>query len=245
MSYPQRGIMALVLGRAGWLFGVSALLGLALAAGGLTQVRTGWALAVHGVVVTGQVSDKEITTRSCGKNHMDTCTDYVLGFDFKAAGVATHGTAKVGQSTYHGLTLNGPITVRYLPEDTAVTEVEQGTTLISGGALALIALAFLSLGGWGLRSGLRNARRMLWLREEGVVQRARVMSRFDTKTRINGVAMWRITWADAAGITSRSRLTRLANLPEVGSEITIYADPAGRLPSVWEGDCGTRAWSGG
>lgn len=240
MAYPRRGVAGLVLTRAGWLFGLAALVGLVLAIPAVRNLQEGWALAMRGVEVKGQVRDMQITTRSCGKNQMDTCTDYNLAFDFEASGVMTHGTAKVGQSTYNGLTLMAPIRVRYLPDDPALTEVEEGTTLVSGVALVALVLAFLGLGLWGLLSRLRNARRMIWLRDEGGMQRARVLAQIDTKTRINGVAMWRITWADASGVASRSRLTRLADLPEVGAEITIYTDPAGRLPSVWEGDCGTR-----
>lgn len=240
MGYPRRGVASLVLTKAGWLFGLAALVGFALVIPGLGNLKEGWALSTQGEEAQGQVSDMQITTRSCGKKNMDTCTDYTLAFDFMAAGVMTHGTATVGQSTYHALTLHGPITVRYLPADPSQTEVEEGTTLISGVALTLAALAFLGLGLWGLQSRLTAARRMLRLREDGVAQRVRVTALVDARTKINNAAMWRITWADAAGLASKSRLHKQTELPQPGAEITIYADPSGHQPSVWEGDCGTR-----
>jgi hypothetical protein len=240
MGYPQRGMLSLVLAKAGWLFGVAALTGLQLGIPAVNGLRDGWALSTQGVDVLGQVSDMQITTRSCGKDNMDSCTDYDIAFDFPVAGVLTHGTAKVSEGNYRALTLKGPIKLRYLPYDPAVNEVAAEAGLIGSVALALIALAFLALGVWGLGARLRAARRMIWLREDGLVQRVRVGALVDAKTEINNVAMWRITWSDGAGLASRSRLYRQADLPPLGSEITIYADPAGKAPSVWEGDVGTR-----
>ena len=240
MSYPRRSVVSLVLGKARWLFGLALLVGLALAIPAVHGLEDGWALSFHGSEVTGQVTDMSITTRSCGKNHMDTCTDYNLSFDFEAAGVMTSRTTTVSEATYRSLSLKGAIRVRYVKSDPRLIEVEPGSTLIGGVGLALITLAFLGFGVWGLGAGLRKATRMIRLRETGVPQQVTVLAQVDAKTRINGRAMWRITWADAAGLAGKSRLYRQSDLPAPGTQITVYADPAGKLPSVWEGDCGTR-----
>lgn len=240
MSYPRRGVVWLVLGKAGWLFILPLLVGLALAVPAVRGLEDGWALSFHGAEVMGQVTDKSFSTRSCGKNNRDTCTDYNLVFEFEASGVMTPGTVKVSEGMYRGLTVTGPIRVRYLKTDPHLTEVEMGSTLSGGVGLALITLAFAGLGLWGLGTGARKATRMIWLRETGLPQQVTVLAQVDAKTRINGKAMWRITWADAAGLASKSRLYRQSDLPTEGSQITVYADSAGKLPSVWEGDCGTR-----
>lgn len=240
MSYPRRGVAGLVLGKAGWLYVVGVLVGLGLGIPAVIGLENGWALSFHGAEVTGQVTDMSITTRSCGKNNLDTCTDYNLSFDFEASGVMTRGAGKVSEGTYRGLALKGPIRVRYLPSDPALTEVEPGATLGGGVGLAGIALAFGGVGVWGLWSSGRKARRMIWLRDFGLEQRVKVTDLVDARTKINNAAMWRITWTDLGGLPARSRLWKRADLSAPGTEVTIYADPAGKLPSVWEGDCGTR-----
>lgn len=244
MGYPQRGVLSLVLMPEGWIFALVTLIGLAVAIPAAIRLQEGWALSMRGVTVTGWVRDKQITERSGSKFHPGRRADYHLTFDFPVAGGMAQGQALVASGTYRGLALNGPVRVRYLPADPAVNEVEEGRILSDGIGLGLVALVCFGPGTWWLRRRLRLARQSLRLRAEGMAQQVKVMTKATTGSKIGSVLMWRISWADASGLTSRSWLAKEADLPEVGTPITIYADPAGRIPSVWEGDCGTRVPSG-
>ena len=61
-----------------------------------------------------------------------------------------------------------------------------------------------------------------------------------TNLAVNYQQMWRFIWKDDAGAPGQSFACWPVNLPAIGTRITVYADPDGNIPSVWEGDCGTR-----
>lgn len=111
--------------------------------------------------------------------------------------------------------------------------------LFDGGILALFGTAL------GIRA-LCTARRMAWLRDSGQRRSARVIA-VERVRWLRRYANWRATWQDEAGQPGRTKLHGQDRrggpgpaLPPVGVTITIYADPDGKLPSVWEGDCGAR-----
>jgi hypothetical protein len=55
-----------------------------------------------------------------------------------------------------------------------------------------------------------------------------------------GRRQWQATWVDDAGVTGKSRPQPQYRLPAPQAAITVYADPDGTLPPVWEGDSGSR-----
>lgn len=81
--------------------------------------------------------------------------------------------------------------------------------------------------------------RSVWLRRATKVigiQRAH-RSSFNLQT-------WTVIWQDDAnrfGVSDpQFAWFHAREPPAIAATITIYADPTGRVPPVWEGDCGAR-----
>ena len=240
MSYPKRGRVWLILSVAGWIFLAMIAVGLVLAVPATHALRAGWRLQVSGVEVTGQVTTLAQGTHSCGRNNLDSCAEYDVGFGFDAVGVRQVGAATVTAAVFGGLREGGPIGVRYVSGDPATYEVDFGTTLIGALGLWLLALAFLVPGVIGLWYRVRMAARLVRLRDEGKQRGATVTAVERSNTRVNGIQLWVMRWLDDTGAVGKSRMQRQTYLPAVGAAITVYADPEGVLSSVWEGDSGTR-----
>lgn len=124
-------------------------------------------------------------------------------------------------------------------EDSRATWALVPDFLFEAGILALFGTAL------GIRA-LRIARRMASLRDTGERRSARVTA-VERVCWLRRSSNWRMTWQDEAGQSGRTKLDGQdwwrgpgPGFPPVGATITIYADPTGRLPAVWEGDCGAR-----
>ncbi len=240
MRYPKRGRFGLTMSVAGWIFAAMVVVGIGLAVPAVSELRKGWRLEEAGAEVNGRVTALVRGTRSCGKDNMQTCDDYTVGFAYAAAGGVRQGTASVTAGFYGGLRQGGPVGVRYVVDDPAITEVDFGTTLIGAVALWLIALGFAVPGGIGLWFRARLAARLIRLRDEGTMRSAVVTAVERSNTRVNGIQLWVMRWRDDAGVVGKSRMQRQVYLPSLGAAITVYADPEGKLDAVWEGDSGTR-----
>ncbi len=235
----KRGVLGLTLVAPGWIFVLLVLIGLGVAIPGEVMFERAWRLQMGGATVQGQVNRLWTSTHSCGKDSMDTCTSYNVDFSFDS------GTWRQTQTTvtpflYGELTEGGPITVRYVKDDPTIFEVEFGWTFFQGLIFMFFALTLLIGASLGLRWRWGLARRMVTLRETGTRRQATVTGLAQTNTTVNGRRLYRLQWRDEAGVSGQSQGWPQAKLPGVGTMATIYADPQGSLPPVWEGDCGAR-----
>ena len=94
-------------------------------------------------------------------------------------------------------------------------------------------------GGIALVHG-RNVRRAVRTRDTGEKRSAVIQGTQVSNFTINDVQLVRLTWLDEKGCAGKSKLHNPEELTlfPTGRKITIYADPAGRNPSVWEGNVG-------
>lgn len=76
MTFPRRSRVSMVFGDMAWAFCRFLVIGLATGAPALYLLRQGWLLQSRGVSVQGQVEKLWQTSDSCGKDNMDTCTNY-------------------------------------------------------------------------------------------------------------------------------------------------------------------------
>jgi hypothetical protein len=240
MSYPKRSVAQLVFSATGWV--LAGLLGLAggLAIPAVILLGQGWRLDGAGVEVTGQVTRLWLDNAMCAQSPSQSCTYDMVDYVYEAAGATLQGQESVSGPFYAGLHQGGPVQVRYVAQDPGTSEIEIGLTLIGAVFLALLALAIGGAGAFGLWRRLRMARGMVQMRDTGVMRRAMVTSLVPSRIRVNNRQQWVMRWTDSAGAEGRSRMRGVEDLPAAGSEITVYADPAARVPPVWEGDCGTR-----
>ncbi len=240
MSDPKRGVVSLVLGNAGWVFAVFLVIGVGVMVPGLVMLDHALRLEAGGADATGTVEKLWAETHSCGKDDMDTCNGYHVRYGFVVAGVHRDDEADVASDFYAGLGEGKPIAVRYLPTDPAINEVEFGFSWFGGAILLLFGLIFGLVGAIPLGLRLRFARRAVALREDGVARGAKVTAKEATNLRINNRMMYVIRWTDSAGVSGKSRSRGADGLPEVGTEIRVFADPEGKVPPVWAGDTGER-----
>lgn len=224
----------------GWIALIPLLIALVTGSIALSEGQKAQRLADDGGVVQARITEKRtsIYTDSDG----DQRTRYHLGFDFTANGKVYEMDETVGRGLYNRLQEGDKTALRYWRPDPTVNEIEPGTTTTTiwvtkiASALSLAAGLF-----WIIRSWTR-ASRAGRVRDRGARRRATVTHHIKTNVRINKVPQYRLAWRDADGATGTSWFVsgrRLGDWPE-GSELTIYADPAGKLPSVWEQDVGAR-----
>jgi hypothetical protein len=240
MSYPKRGAISLAFSVTGWVFAIFLAVGLALAVPGVIFGQKALALQLRGVETTGQVVGLWQGSHGCGEDNRDTCADFNLRYRFEADGRGYEHSGRVSDEVYFGLEVGGPVRVLYLAGDPAVSAVDIGETVLLGGVFLGLALVFGLIGGIGLAYQLRAGARLVWMRDNGTARVAEVTGQEATGLRVNQQVMWVMRWRDSAGAEGRSRAQAPGRLPAVGAKITVYADPEGVLPPVWEGDSGTR-----
>ena len=251
MAYEKRSAIGQVFGVMGVVFAIFFVIGAAFVGAGWFSWRSGQEFAANGVDVMGRVETRWESTRDCkdsNSNVSRTCTDFNVGYSYEAGGTTQHASATAGYEVYAALTEGSPIKVRYLPRDPAnnVTSFDAGMVDASGGMGVLVLVfggmgaVFAVVGGGGLGVLARGARQRNRVRDNGTARGAVVLAREETNIRVNNRMQWRIRWKDDAGVLGQSRAQAPDGLPEAGARITIYADPTGTLPPVWEGDSGTR-----
>lgn len=172
----------------------------------------------------------------------DQRTKYHMEYSFTANGQNYQMEEIIGRGMFSRLNSGDKTEVRYWRPDPTVNEIEPGTTTTTIW-VTKIASALTLAGGlfWIIRSWTR-ASRATRVRDRGDKRQATVTHHIKTGVRVNKVPQYRLAWQDEDGVTGKSWFVsgrRLGEWPE-GSELTIYADPAGKLPSVWEHDVGVR-----
>lgn len=172
----------------------------------------------------------------------DQRTRYHMEFSFTADGRTYQMEDTVGRGLYSRMNVGDKTDVHYWRPDPTVNEIEPGTTTMTIW-VTKIASALTLAGGlfWIIRSWTR-ASRAVRVRDRGARRRATVTHHINTNVRINKVPQYRLAWRDEDGATGKSwyvSRSRLDDWPE-GAELTVYADPTGKFPSVWERDVGAR-----
>lgn len=251
MGYEKRSVMSQVFGLLGLVFGLFLLVGAVFSGVGGFSWQSAQRFQADGVDAMGTVETRWESKRPCKDRNSGitrTCTDFNLGYSYQVAGQTLHHSATTSYDTYANLTEGARIKLRYLPSDPNNSVTSFGAEVVdASGGLRVMALifgglgvVFLAIGVGGLVWLIRRAMTAERLRDSGTARGAVVLAQEETNVRVNGQAQRRIRWKDDSGALGASRRQPGENLPAVGDRITVYADPDGHRPAVWEGDCGSR-----
>lgn len=238
--YPRHGVFRLTIGHFGWLALLFAGVGLAIAGGGLGPLLSGMALRNHGAVAYGEITALNESAHRCGHHTHALCSSYAVRYRFFHDAQLVEGEDSVSQGLFQRLTLHQEIPVHYVAGNPSQNELEPGGKLNNGAMSELFGLALLLGSGIAVLRNFKLAQQMVHLRSFGAARQAKVVALTQTDTKINGIALWRMEWRDEAETFGESRARWKSSLPELGAQITVYADPEGRLPAIWERDSGSR-----
>lgn len=235
MAYPKRSVLSLAkieesrfLSRILPLNAIFLVIAVAWSANALR-------LSVGGEVAIGHVERLERGSKSCGKFNMNTCDFYHVYYAFKPVGRSERKEMRgVDSAVFVTLREGQELPVRYLREDPSLHEI--GPEPLKGKATWMVAgtILFSCFSLVVMLPRLHAARAIIWLRDKGD-QRTATVLRYEGSGS-STVAHWR----DSTGVAGKTAPHSPSELPEVGAEITIYGDPMGRQPSLWEGDVGSR-----
>lgn len=222
-SDPWRALL-----RGGALFLAMAWFGLYLIGTAVHEFGQAWALSQDGVHTQGVVL-RHFTSSTSGKGNR-----FWVEYQFEAAR-PYRGRASVSESQWVAYQPGRPIAVWYLPEDPDLHTLSPRSIWWGAIGYTLGGVTLLSVGAFGTLAVLAQMQQNATLRETGERGSAKV-------TRISGGGRtgWRAEWRDETGRTGTIQRVWRMNLPDEGATITLYADPTGRLPPVWDGDCGPR-----
>jgi hypothetical protein len=166
---------------------------------------------------------------------------WMADYTFFDGATPLNGSDEVSKPDYNKARIGDRLTVVFLPFNPSLSEATPGhrfqTSLwrfCQGLVIWFIAWAFVA-------AFFEHKRRKREVWKRGVARLATVTGRDPYFIRGNASATHStMTWRDEQGQTGRSEINRNQQLPPIGSTVAIYADPSGKLPSVWEGDCGPR-----
>jgi hypothetical protein len=248
MAYARKGLMQMI-GVGDRIAGTVALAAsVSCLVGALTFLLAALEFRSDGVYVMGRVDACWGQGPDCIGGVVATCPECTAAYAYEVEGQTYHGIRKTQGTTYDILEDGARVMVRYLPRDPTRSFSSfspdavdrQGGNVV--GALIVGVIGYVSLLGFNglLWAPYRRARRMVWLRENGIRREATVISQEVTPVDAEGPLEWRIRWKDEAGQWGQSEWRQVDDLPPVGATIVVYADPAGRQAAVWEGDSGTR-----
>lgn len=188
----------------------------------------GIALVIDKVVEQSRDDDGDIVER------------YYVKYQFEADGEIYEEDVKVLYSFFAEVQKGQEVPLRYWRADPSVFETAHGAAAETSQISKIVAMV---LGGITLLFGLwarQRARRLIYLRDHGGRREFIVREVRATNIQINNRNMYRVVWDEGSGREGVSFLHRWGDLPEVGSEINVFVDLNGKLPSVWENDV-TRA----
>ena len=231
MAYKKRSAVGYMWRKQAWVFAVLVLAGLGLGAIKTADYQLASRFDAEGVEVIGAVSHMN----DYANRNRET---YRISYTFDTPDDRYNsGLQDVSETFYDAQAVGGPITVWYLPTDPTVNIVEP-TKLSSGFWVTMIAAAGLVFSGFiGAYFATVRARACVQLRETGKVTTATVSAHaVEGKKKRKA----RIEWRDSTGITGSSLSMPVAQLPAIGSTVTIFSDQHGRQNPVWEGDIGSR-----
>ncbi len=235
MTYEKRSALAMFWRSGGWIALLLIFAGIGIGLYNATSRQAASLLASDGAEAFGEVTNK--TRSKSNKSY-----SYRVSYSFPTPDDPyTRGLQNVTVEFYDSVEVGGPVSVRYLPGDPTISEVDIGRTATMGwrGLALTIGLLAAGIGGSGFLIG--KARALIGLRDHGEMREATVTSHaVDPKQKANTKDQARALWTDAKGGSGRSRPDDPGKLPPVGDTITIFADPAGRIDAVWEGDVGSR-----
>ncbi len=214
---------------------VTCLAGLGLGAIKVATFQSASRFADEGVEAIGQVT--HMTSYDSGR-HGTFRETFRISYSFATPiDPYTNGLQDVSETFYEAHTDGGPISVIYIATDPTVNVVELAK-LSKGFWISMVAAAGLIVAGAvGAYFAATRARACVKLREAGTVTTATVAAHaVEGKKKRKA----RIEWCDSTGLTGTSLPMPLAQLPEIGSAVTIFSYQHGRLKPVWEGDIGSR-----
>lgn len=196
-------------------------------------------LSLDGVVAEARIEGKLVQDAD-GDSRTDDREVHSLRFSFIADGAEVTDTMRVSEDFWNSVKRQDIVALRYSASDPRISEIEPGA-LAGDARLGLIALAvlFATAGPILWRQWLR-ARDQVRVRDHGQARTAIVISHQNTGVQVNDKSAYRLHWRDETGATGRTTaVNRLAlrRFP-VGSEITLYIDPSGDRPPIWEGEVG-------
>jgi hypothetical protein len=210
--------------------------GLILLDHALPEFGTGWNLATKAVTTKGVVVQRMRVSPS------KYTSPFKIEYRFQANRTYTDW-AETSESNWIRYKPGTPITVWYLPDQPDTHDLARGTRLWLGLFGLLGACLFVCVGAMGSLAAIVRVGQTAFLRSVGLRQTATVIrikrGRGDYMTQ-----SWTLIWKDETGRFGVSNqqmvLFHSREPPPIGSTITIYADPTGKLPPVWEGDVGAR-----
>ncbi|NNU81352.1 hypothetical protein HMH01_12980 [Halovulum dunhuangense] len=168
---------------------------------------------------------------------------YHVDFDFGHETRSYSGSEAVSIGFYNAVNAGDTLPLRVWSVDPTVNELEPGSTaqaVLIGKILSVIGLVG---GGLWFERVWRRARAAIRVRETGERRTAEVFAHEDARMKKNRVRYHRLVWRDEKHDTGKSlpmAEARIVQFPP-GTQVHVYADPAGRLAPVWEGDVGPRA----
>lgn len=236
MSYQKRSLASMVWRQQGWAFALLVIAGLGLGAIKISDYQTASQFAEDGVGVVGEVT--HMTDYSSRTGSSGSSKTFRVSYTFATpSDPYNNGIQDVSERFYEAQTDGGPIAVWYLPSDPTSNAVDLDKLSSGFGLTLAIAAGVFLIGMIGLNFSVTRARACIKLRETGDTLAATVTDHVaEGKKKIKGHFQWR----DADGREGRSLTAQLADLPAVGSSVTLFGDPAQRLKPVWEGDIGSR-----
>lgn len=196
------------LGRNFWLVfgGLWLTVGLPLVFGGIHLFRLEQSFGVEAVTVRGTVLTRDI--HRARRTDGGTSTRYEVSYRFMTDdGETFERRDSVDVQTWEALTEQGPVQVRYLPDDPAQSriagEANRAEPLIMGGLGGFFAVAGGLIVAHDLRRRLLRAR----LQREGLSADATVTAVGPTDFSVNGVRQWviRYRYSDHRGRTHEGK----------------------------------------
>jgi hypothetical protein len=236
----RAGRLRLFLRLWGWMAAFPLLFAVIFGLITMVEGRKAERLEADGAVAEATVTGKRIDVSYDSDGDKD--TDYMLEFRFRAEGRELADEEEVSRSFYHANGVGDSLPVRYWRPDPSVFELEPGATATTILWTKIVSIVGLVIAGFWTERCWRKANRMIRLHEHGARRRATVLRVERTNVRVNNRPRYRLAWEDDEGFRGRSLMgpfERFDDWPE-GGEITVYADPAGRLPPVWEEDLRAR-----
>ncbi len=220
---------------------VPLIIGLLLTTFAMLEARKANRLDNDGVLTTAMITGRDIEVRRDSDG--DRKTTYYVSFSYPVAGANRSARDAVSRAYYDQAIAGETRQMRYWRKDPSVLELEIGSTAKTHRILQIFAALLLAGSGALLLTEWRLANRAVRLRDRGIARTAEVTQHVETKITLNKRKMYRLGWTDNTGARGRSFVMTSAKVDAfpIGHPITIYADPKGRLPSVWEGDVGRPA----
>ncbi|MEL6211348.1 MAG: DUF3592 domain-containing protein [Pseudomonadota bacterium] len=222
---------------------------------GLVLRGRGRELKRRGMTARGKVVDKEWVlsddddvevprARGLRRKGMRRRDGYRVTFTFRTGlGETRTETMPASGAFYKKVAVGDAVSVRYLPHDPSVAEIEQGRAGAGATVCIGVGLLFAVPAIGYLVSSLMETQEAIAARDRGAVIEASVVAVARTNVKINERRQFRLVWRmPDDGSEHRSWMGPrgdFSGLP-VGSTITVFRHPTALDAVYWEGDTGPR-----